>query len=174
MDFANTHVDRFGRVERFGDAAGLSAWLAEHGFAEAASDATEADAASARELRDAVITLLLSHSDDSEVSEQTRDETEDFLRRTALRYPLVAVANHDGADLAPAHDGLPGAFGSVFAAVTKLGLKGSWSRLKACRNRGCHFAFLDRTRNASGAYCSGTCSSQVAMRKYRQRRRATS
>jgi predicted RNA-binding Zn ribbon-like protein len=174
LNFANTHVDRFGRVERFDDAAGLSAWLTEHGFAEAAADVSEADAASARELRDALIALLLSHADDADVSAKTRDQAEDFLFRTASRYPLVSVVDHGGARLIPAHGGLPGAFGSLFAAITALALMGSWNRLKACRNRGCHFAFFDRTRNGSGAYCSGTCGSQVAMRRYRQRRRETS
>jgi predicted RNA-binding Zn ribbon-like protein len=55
--------------------------------------------------------------------------------------------------------------------MTELALTGTWSRIKACRN--CHFGFYDRSRNTSGAYCSNTCSTQVGMRNYRQRHRAT-
>jgi len=169
LDFANTHADRFGRTERFGDATGLSAWLAENGFAEAAADVTAADAGAVRELRDALITVLLGHSGDPRTSAESLEEAENLLRRTAVRYPLVTVVDRAGAHLVPAHRGLPGALGSVFAAMTELALAGTWNRLKACRN--CHFAFYDRSRNTSGAYCSNTCSTQVGMRNYRERHR---
>jgi predicted RNA-binding Zn ribbon-like protein len=57
--------------------------------------------------------------------------------------------------------------------VTELALPSTWKRFKACRNEGCHFAFYDRSRNTSGAYCSSTCSTQVGMRNYRERHHAT-
>ena len=57
LGFANTHADRFGRIERFGDAAGLSAWLTENGLGEAAADVTAAELAS--ELAEAVAGLTL-------------------------------------------------------------------------------------------------------------------
>jgi predicted RNA-binding Zn ribbon-like protein len=171
LGFANTHADRFGRPERFADAAGLSAWLTENGLAEAAADVTAADAGAVRELRDALVAVLLGHSDDPRTSAKILDEAEDLLRRTAVRYPLVTVVDRSGARLVPAHRGLPGALGGVLAAMTELALTGAWNRFKACRN--CHFAFYDRSRNTSGAYCSSTCSSQVGMRNYRQRHRAT-
>ncbi|HEY6494072.1 MAG TPA: CGNR zinc finger domain-containing protein [Trebonia sp.] len=170
LDFTNTHADRFGRIERFGDAAGLSAWLADSGFAEAADDVTSADAVAVRELRDAVIAILLGHSGDAGTSAQILDEAEDLLRRTAVRYPLVALVGHSGARLVPAHRGLPGVLGGIFAAMAELALTGAWNRFKACRN--CRFVFYDRSRNTSGAYCSNTCSTQVGMRNYRQRHRA--
>lgn len=169
VGFANTHDDKFGRTERFADAAGLSAWLTENGFAEAAADVTAADAGAVRELRDALVIVLLGHSGDSRTSAESLDEAEELLRRTAARYPLVTVVGRSGARLVPAYRGLPGALGTVFAAMTELALTGAWSRLKACRN--CHFAFYDRSRNTSGAYCSNTCSTQVGMRNYRQRHR---
>ncbi|CAB3749714.1 hypothetical protein LMG29542_01081 [Paraburkholderia humisilvae] len=172
LRFANTRNDRFGRSERFGDAAGLSAWLSENGFAEAAANVTRADAAAVRELRDAVITLLLSHSSAPHISAQDVEDAENLLRRMAARYPLVTIVDRTGARLIPASGGLPGAIGRIFAAITELALADAWHRIKACRNQGCHFAFHDHSRNSSGAFCSNVCSSQVAMRNYRQRRRA--
>ncbi|MFC5264617.1 CGNR zinc finger domain-containing protein [Kribbella qitaiheensis] len=173
LGFANTHADRFGRSERFADADGLSDWLAEHGFAEAAADVTDADAGAVRELRDALVAILLGHSDDPHSSAKTLVEAEGLLRRTGGRYPLVTVVDRSGAHLVPAQRGLPGALGSVLAAMTELALTGAWNRCKACRNQRCHFAFYDRSRNTSGAYCSSTCSTQVGMRNYRQRRNTT-
>lgn len=173
LGFANTHADRFGRPERFADAAELSAWLTEHGFADAAADVTAADAGAVRELRDAVVAVLLGHSEDPHTSAETLEEAEELLRRTAVRHPLVTVVGRSGAHLVPAHRGLPGALAAVLAAMTELALTGAWLRFKACRNQGCHFAFYDRSRNTSGAYCSSTCSTQVAMRSYRRRHRTS-
>jgi predicted RNA-binding Zn ribbon-like protein len=122
-----------------------------------------------RELHDALITVLLSHSGDPETSPEALAGAEDLLRRTAARYPLVTVVDHLSAHLVPAHRGLPGALGTVLAAMTELAPTGSWSRMKACRN--CHFAFYDRSRNTSGAYRSNTGSTQIGMRNYRRRQR---
>ena len=170
LAFANTHADSGGRVERLADVDGLRAWLRENGLDEAATDASPADVDGVRLLRDALVTVLLGHSDDPATDDATLAAAEGDVRRVALRHPLVTTVDRDGARLAPAQQGLPGAVGLVLAAMTELALTGVWPRMKACRNAGCHLAFVDRSRNTSGAYCGTTCSSQVAMRAYRRRR----
>ena len=67
--------------------------------------------------------------------------------------------------------GVAGALGTILAAVAELAQGGGWDRLKACRNPPCHLGFYDRSRNASGLYCSAGCGAQVSMRAYRERRR---
>src|ERR1700759_3981782 len=66
LAFANTHADAGDRVERFTDAAGLTGWLGEVAWsgAEPARTVTDSDVVEARELRDALVTVLLSHSND--------------------------------------------------------------------------------------------------------------
>jgi predicted RNA-binding Zn ribbon-like protein len=172
LALANTHADCSGRAERFADAAGLAAWLTEHDMADAAADVTTADVAAVRELRDALITVLLGHSGDPNTGAAAIAAAEDLLRRTAARHPLVTVVDRAGARLVPAHRGLSGALGALFAAMTELAIAGTWKRLKACRNPLCHFAFHDHSRNTSGAYCGSTCGTRVAMRNYRQRHRS--
>ncbi|MDO0928427.1 ABATE domain-containing protein [Streptomyces sp. TG1A-8] len=172
LAFANTHADAGGRQERFADAEGLARWLTDNGLPDAAADVSEADAAAVRELRDALVTVLLGHSADPRTSEQALTRAEHLLRRAAARYPLAAVLDRYGARLVPGHDGLPGVLAGILASAAELALTGAWQRLKACRNPPCHFAFYDRSRNTSGAYCTTTCSSQVAMRNYRNRHRA--
>ncbi|MGW5498749.1 CGNR zinc finger domain-containing protein [Streptomyces olivaceoviridis] len=171
LAFANTHADGGSRVERFTDADGLSAWLIENGLTEAAADVSAADVGAVRELRDAVVTVLLGHSADPGTSDTALGEAENHLRRAAVRYPVTAVVDRHGARLVPAQRGLPGALAGILAAIAELALTGTWNRLKACRNQPCHFAFYDRSRNTSAAYCSTGCSAQVAMRNYRKRRR---
>jgi predicted RNA-binding Zn ribbon-like protein len=94
-----------------------------------------------------------------------------YLRRVAVRYPLVPQISADGCTLVPAQAGVLGVFGAVLAAVTELAYRGEWPRAKVCKNVACHEAFFDKTRNSSGLYCSAACGSQVAMRAYRSRQK---
>jgi predicted RNA-binding Zn ribbon-like protein len=145
----------------------LSSWLIRYA-GEPTVD--EADVVAARELREALLTLLRAHSgcvaDDFEVP-----AAEAYLRRIAGRYPLVPQIDTEGCTLVPAQTGVLGAFGTVLAAVTNLAYQGGWPRVKVCKNLACHEAFFDKTRNSSGLYCSAACGSQVAMRAYRSRRK---
>jgi predicted RNA-binding Zn ribbon-like protein len=154
VDFANSGRD-------------LTAWLAR---CAGVSTVDEADVVAARDLRGAVVTLLRAHSgcvtDDTEVP-----AAEAYVRRVAVRYPLVAQVGAEGCKLVPAQTGVLGVFGALLAAVTELAYEGGWPRVKVCKNVACHEAFYDKTRNSSGLYCSAACSSQVAMRAYRSRQK---
>jgi predicted RNA-binding Zn ribbon-like protein len=169
LDFVNTRADAGGRQELFGDGAALSAWL----DARALSDgepATDADAASARELRDALVTVLLGHSGE-ELPQDDVDLAKRRLERAGTLYPLTARVDARGVTLVSEQRGVARLLGTVLASVAVRATRGEWDRIKACRNPPCHFGFIDRTRNGSGQYCSTACSSQVAMRKYRARRK---
>jgi predicted RNA-binding Zn ribbon-like protein len=177
LEFANTHPDGGGRPERFGDAAGLRSWLDEVTWLDLRPESgdpttlTDADALEALELRDALVTVLLTHSDDPNLTEGTATEAEALLRRATQRYPLTADIDRHRARLWPLQNGLPGVLGRVLASIAELSLAGQWSRIKACRNPPCHFAFFDKTRNTSAGFCSPQCASQSSMRAYRQRQR---
>ena len=172
LDFVNTKPTGGGDTERLGDGASLARWLRESGLIEPEVAVTAADAAGARELRDALVTVLLAHSGDESAHGETLAAAERHLRRTASVYPLVPVITAGGAVLTSEQAGVPRALGTILAAITETAATGRWSRLKACRNPPCHTGFFDRTRNASGAYCSPGCGSQVSMRALRQRRKS--
>ncbi|MDX3074160.1 CGNR zinc finger domain-containing protein [Streptomyces sp. NPDC088354] len=172
LRFVNTHPAGPHRLaERFENAATLRAWLREHGMDAPATLVTDADATSAREFRDALITVLLAHAGDQDITPGMLAETEEYLREMASRYPLMTVVTCSGATLTTGQTGIPGLFGSVLAAITQLAMAGTWDRVRACRNQPCHFCFFDRTRNSSGAYCGPKCGSQASMRAYRQRKK---
>lgn len=172
--FANTHADGAGNVERFIDGEQLLLWLGEVQWLGVEADpasVTDADAVEARQLRDAVVTVLLAHVDDSSVTADQALEAESRLARAGRRYPVIADINCVTASLRPADGGVPGVLATVLCAATEVALSGQWPRVKACRNEPCHTAFVDRSRNTSGAYCSPQCASQASMRAYRARRR---
>ncbi|MEU6868028.1 CGNR zinc finger domain-containing protein [Streptomyces sp. NPDC046876] len=174
LAFVNTRADGAGRRELFGDGRSFAAWLAEHDEFGGGTVATDADAAAARELRDALVTLLLAHSGDEESLGEPLRHAEQHLRRAGALYPLATVVTAGGVELASPQAGVPRVFGTVLAAVTTFAQTGDWGRIKACRNPPCHFGFFDRTRNGAGLYCSTGCGSQVSMRNYRRRQRQES
>lgn len=171
LAFVNTRANGGGQRELFADGPSFAAWLAEHDEFGGDAMATDADAAAARELRDALVTLLLAHSGDEESLGEPLRHAEQHLRRAGALYPLATVVTASGVELASPQTGVPRVLGTVLAAVTTFAQTGEWGRVKACRNPPCHFGFFDRTRNGSGLYCSTGCGSQVSMRNYRQRQR---
>ena len=47
---------------------------------------------------------------------------------------------------------------------------GTWDRLKVCRNDECQWAFYDRSRNRSGAWCTmAVCGNRMKGRAFRRR-----
>jgi predicted RNA-binding Zn ribbon-like protein len=49
---------------------------------------------------------------------------------------------------------------------------GSWTRLKACANDECQWAFYDRSRNHGGTWCEmSSCGNKLKNREFRARRR---
>jgi len=165
-DFVNTlHKDPAGDEELLRTPAALSSWLAEHGLA-APRRATAADLARAVELREALRRLLLANN-----GVESGAEGAYAVLDAAARRGRVELRFADGApQLAPAASGVPGALGRIVAAVHGAVADGSWPRLKACRARDCEWAFVDRARNQSRAWCSmRSCGNREKARSFRRR-----
>ncbi|MEU3012145.1 CGNR zinc finger domain-containing protein [Nocardia asteroides] len=171
LHFVNTRADGAGRVEVFGTASGFADWAIEQGLLDPGIVVTDSDAAAARELRDALVTVLLTHSGDPDIGDVQVAAAEQYLLQAGIRYPLTTVVTAETAQLRTGSTGVPGALGAVLAAVTEVAQSGDWIRVKACCNPPCHFGFLDRTRNRAARYCSPGCGSQVSMRALRLRRK---
>jgi predicted RNA-binding Zn ribbon-like protein len=170
LAFVNTRPNGLGQPDLLSDASGLAAWLRDHDLADAATVVTDADAASARELREALAVVLLAHVG-VEQHEGALAEAESHLDRTAQLHPLTAKITAGGYALVSAQTGVPRAIGTLIAAIGDVVAGGGWLRMKMCRNAPCHASFYDKTRNSAGLYCSSACGSQVAMRAYRSRRK---
>ena len=168
LAFVNTRpLD--GHAERLADGGTTLDWLRETEPAAAGPTAlvTDADAAAARELREALVGILLAHAGEPGGTA----EPEARLRHSAEQFPVLAVVSADGVRLVPVRTGLAGVLAGVLAAASELALAGLWPRLKACRN--CRWGFYDRTRNLSATYCDPRrCGARVAMRSYRARNAA--
>ncbi|TFV34074.1 hypothetical protein E4K10_44075 [Streptomyces sp. T1317-0309] len=86
----------------------MHTWLQEQGLVTGTARVTEADAARARELRDALITVLLAHAGDKSTPPEAIARAEEQLRGLSTRYPLTTVVTAAGASLAGTRTGIPG------------------------------------------------------------------
>ncbi|MBV9233820.1 MAG: CGNR zinc finger domain-containing protein [Candidatus Eremiobacteraeota bacterium] len=87
-----------------------------------------------------------------------------FLASTRLS---LAVNSDRGLELRPEDKG---PIASLLAMVYESQLLGTWQRLRACRKPTCRFAYYDRTKNASRAWCSmASCGNQAKAQRRRQR-----
>ena len=165
--FVNTANPESG-ADHFETPASLAAWLEREGYGR--PRVTERDRTRAVLLRAAVRELAMAnHEADGEahVAEANR-----LLDGLAADLPLV-VRCAPGPALVPVSEGVDGALATLLATVHDAMVAGTWSRLKACRNSHCRWAFYDQSRNRSGAWCSElACGSRMKVRAYRARQRA--
>jgi predicted RNA-binding Zn ribbon-like protein len=165
--FVNTRQIGHG-TERLSDPAALAVWLADRGLAPGAVRATRADLAHALELREALRAMLVAHAGaPGVVSASVTRALEEASRRARL---ALRFAEDGGAALVPDAPGVNGALGRLLAIVHDAIAQGTWTRLKACREPDCEWAFYDHTKNRSGAWCSMEgCGNRAKARAYRER-----
>jgi predicted RNA-binding Zn ribbon-like protein len=140
-------------------------WLADL-LAEEGVDATPAALARAGAAREAIRELLYANN-----RQPLDGDPHSILRRAAMQARFTLDLEHPA--LTPEAPGVDGLVGRVLAVAYGAMLDGSWSRLKACRNHGCRWAFYDYSRNRSASWCSmQLCGNRTKTRVYRRRRSA--
>jgi predicted RNA-binding Zn ribbon-like protein len=162
--FVNT-VDREHGREWWPTADDLGAWFAEQGLL--AIRPAAADLEHARELREALRTLLRANN----LGGETR-EAADVVNHAATRGAVtLAVDDHGAIGVEVRAKGVDGALGRVVAVAFEAMLDGSWARTKACRQ--CGWVFYDTSKNRSGSWCSmQLCGNRTKTRAYRRRKSA--
>jgi predicted RNA-binding Zn ribbon-like protein len=149
----------------------LATWLAENGLGEDGLDAASLGEDAVRRtiaVREALRALVLANN-----GEPLDPGAARTLNRIAADAGLVVRFDGDDAGLLPAGRGIDATHAEILAIVFSAIADGSWPRLKACREDTCQWAFYDRSRNRSGAWCSmAVCGNRTKARKYRERHKA--
>src|SRR4051812_49092984 len=159
--FVNTHNHEFPPDwDRIGTPEKAQAWLSDKGLIAAPEDAiTGADVQRLRALREALRTLLIA----------PRPDPLGALSEGAQLNVVVDARGQTA--LAPVNGGVDGAVATLLAILHEAQLSGDWSRMKACRQ--CEYAFFDRSKNRSAAWCSmSICGNRTKNRAYYRRRTA--
>jgi predicted RNA-binding Zn ribbon-like protein len=165
--FVNTFDIEEGR-EELPTPAALGAWLGERELLDPATKVSRADLTHARQLREALRQVLLSHTTRTPAPPEASATLESAARRGRVRLTFG-----DDADsvLEAEAAGVDGALGRLLAIVHAARADGTWQRLKACREHGCEWAFYDHTKNRSGTWCNmAVCGNRAKARSYRARR----
>ena len=147
----------------------LRTWLTEHHLLHGDESVTHADLQRLQDLREAFRVLLLAHN-----GIEMNGDAPRMLTHFAESINLVLQFDQNGqAYLKPGSSGIDGAIGQMLTLVFIAMMDGSWTRLKACRNDTCQWAFYDTSKNRSAAWCSmAVCGSRLKARAYRQRHKS--
>lgn len=153
--------------DRIGTRAKAQAWLRAKRLVAQDDRVTEADVARLRELREAIRALALAnHGDDL-----AEDAAEAIRRAGAAARLRVAVDDTGRTTLEAAQGGADAAVATLLGILHEAQLTGQWPRLKGCRH--CGYAFFDRSKNRSAAWCAmSICGNRTKNRAYYRRRSA--
>src|SRR5262249_12804189 len=137
-------------------------WVADL-LAEEGVQPSPDELARAREVREAIRELLYANN-----RQAVEGDPYGVLRGAADRSGLTLDLETPALDRPAA--GVDGLLGRVLAVAYGAMVDGSWSRLKACRNHSCRWAFYDYSRNRSASWCSmQLCGNRTKTRAYRRR-----
>ncbi len=166
--FVNSYNHDFPREwDRIGTPERAQAWLREKRLVAPGERISQADVARLRELREAIRALAIANQGDRADAAAT-----DAIRKAAGTARLrVAVDDAGRTALESEHRGVDGAVATLLGILHEAQLTGHWSRLKGCRQ--CGYAFFDRSKNRSAAWCAmSICGNRTKNRAYYRRRRS--
>lgn len=154
--------------DELADAGSVQSWLVDHELLDRAVRLRPADQRRVVEFREALRALLLANN-----GVPLERDAVDVLNSVAERSPLEASFDLSGTiGVTGRSGGLDGALGRVMAVVVQAVADGTWTRLKACREDECQWAFYDHSRNRSGQWCvMAVCGNRNKARSYRERQR---
>ena len=165
--FVNSHNHDFPpEWDRIGTPEKAQAWLRQKRLVEPDDRVSEAEVARLRELREAIRALAIANR-----GGQPPTAVTDVVRRASQAARLrVAIDETGRTALEPESRGVDGAVATLLGILHEARLTGDWPRLKACRR--CEYAFFDRSKNRSAAWCDmSICGNRTKNRAYYRRRR---
>jgi predicted RNA-binding Zn ribbon-like protein len=164
--FINSYNHDFPREwDRLGTKEQAQGWLQQKGLVGPDVRISAADAARLRELREAIRALTIANH------AGRPDAASAGIVRRASRTARLRVAIDDAGRTVLQADraGVDGAVATLLGILHEAQLTGQWRRLKGCRQ--CGYAFFDRSKNRSAAWCAmSVCGNRTKNRAYRRRR----
>jgi predicted RNA-binding Zn ribbon-like protein len=168
--FINSYNHDFPREwDRIGSRDKAQAWLREKRLVAPGDWISETDADRLRELREAIRALAIANLG----GQQPPAAVLDLLRGASGMARLRVVVDSAGRTALEAEPGgIDGAVATLLGILHEAQLTGHWSRLKGCRQ--CGYAFFDRSKNRSAAWCAmAICGNRTKNRAYYRRNRTS-
>jgi predicted RNA-binding Zn ribbon-like protein len=163
--FVNT-VELDGTTDPLASDDTLVEWCATSGICR---DPSEESLTDLRRFREALRGVLEANAGDGQAAERWR-ALEPYFARTGYK---MYVSPDGMPALAPQGAGAEAAMAALLAIVYRSITDGTWPRLKACRTHSCRWAFYDRSKNGSGAWCSmRVCGNRAKAQRRRAREKS--
>lgn len=151
--------------DRIGDLAQASAWCGQQGLP---SPTNQAELERLRGFREALRAALFANNGEADPREAW-EALAPYAQAAQLRITLDPAG---GPRLEPAGAG-DRAVAKMLAIVYDAVADRTWPRLRACRKSSCQYAYYDRSKNASRAWCSmAVCGNREKAHRRRSRDRA--
>lgn len=160
-DFVNT-TDHETGSDDLTTPADLARYLRAEGLSTTRARATDDDLALALALRRGLRTAL----------ERNHDETAGALPElddALAALPVRLAWGRSRVEAAPGGSGIAGALAAIGLAALQCATDGTWHRLKICSSDECEWAYYDRSKNRSRAWCEYGCGNKLKTRAYRAR-----
>jgi predicted RNA-binding Zn ribbon-like protein len=167
--FVNSHNHDFPPDwDRIGTPEKAQAWLRQKRLVAPGDEVSDADVARLRELREAIRALVVANRGGQASSGPAR-----VIRRFSAGAELTVTVDEAGRTaLEPSGRGVDGAVATLLGILHEAQLSGDWSRMKGCRQ--CEYAFFDRSKNRSAAWCAmSICGNRTKNRAYYLRRHSS-
>lgn len=157
-------------LDRLADLADAVPWLTDNGLLSPGTVPTPHEMGLLRDVREALRALLVWNAGGPAPAPQMLDA----LRRVADGATARASVGPDGeVALRAAGDTVVDRLVELLVVMRDAQRDGTWSRLKACANEDCLWAFYDRSRNHGGSWCTmSVCGNKLKNRHFRARQRA--
>ena len=163
--FLNTANRKSGRDD-FRTRDSVRQWLTDEELLSVNAPVSDADLRQTISVRDALFRLLEAHQS----GHKDTDAVETLNRSARSAQMSVSFGPEGRAHVEPLAPAVDGALGKIIAIVHDAMADGTWDRLKICRGYDCSWAFYDRSKNHSGAWCDITdCGNVAKARTYRAR-----
>ncbi|HEY1650469.1 MAG TPA: CGNR zinc finger domain-containing protein [Acidimicrobiales bacterium] len=164
QSFVNTWEGDTG-VDLLDDLATATRWLGEAGLVEGAFGAPDLERA--RVLREAIRALLVRNASGEAPDAEERRAVAALAEGCLFR----GVVAEDGRIELEPELGAPPLRTALLLLIRDAQRDGTWSRLKACRNPDCQWAYYDRSHAGRGAWCDmAVCGNRMKNRNLRSRR----
>jgi predicted RNA-binding Zn ribbon-like protein len=158
--------------ERLPDAAALARWFVAAGVFPAAPPVNEAHLVQARELREAISTLVRSVMSGRPVRGEPLATVNGYAVRPDLP-PQLGVADGRPIVTTPPGADVPSALAAIARDAVRLLGGPQAARIKECEHPDCSLLFVDETQSGRRRWCSmGRCGNLVKTAGYRARRQS--
>ncbi len=169
-EFVNTRDVESG-IDTIDHPEGLWTWLVAHDLAgDDSAMPGEPDVERAKTLREGLRAILLAHNH-AQADQGAIHRLNELLRDVPFYWRCAPDGRIEAVPLSDL--AVRAGLAEMLARWDRAAQHPGWTRLKACRNAACQWAFYDHSRNRSHQWCSmAACGSVMKARRYRARKRA--